>query len=300
VRNAEAPEWPVTAEDLRDEEERRDPGYPRISLVAEESHRLVGVATAGADEMAHREGRFHIDLRVPPDLQGQGIGRALYEELIRHLAPHRPVELVTMVWHALERANRFVIDRGFVETFRRIDSTLVVKDFDFTPYEGLEERVRLLGIEVKTYAGLERDPRRLEKLWELDRELWQDVPYGEPVTRPSLERFEKELIQSRDFLPEACFVAVCGDTFAGYSLLLQGEGYFDTDMTGVRRAYRGRGVATLLKLLGIRYALAHGGLELRTVNDSVNEGMLALNEKLGFRRQGASIHYKKDFPFSLR
>jgi RimJ/RimL family protein N-acetyltransferase len=168
-----------------------------------------------------------------------------------------------------------------------------VTSFDFTPYEGLEERLRRQGIQVKTYAELEGDPRRMEKLWALDLELWQDVPYGEPVTRPSLERFEVELILHPDFIPEACFVVVAGEEYAGYSLLLRGEDYYDTDMTGVRREFRGRGVATLLKLLGVRYALDHGGHEIRTVNDTVNGAILSLNDKLGFQRQGANIRYIK-------
>lgn len=294
VWNAEAPEWPVTAEDLRREDDLRVLDYPRLVLVAEENGgRVIGRATAGADEMAHREGRFSIDLRVVPEWQGHGIGKALYEKLIQRLSPHCPNELVTQVWATLERPNRFVKDRGFVEAWRRIDSTLEVKSFDFSPYKGLKDRLLAEGIEVKTYADLKSDPRRLEKFWALDLELWQDVPYGEPVTRPSLERFEKGLIQNPNFLPEGCFVAVCGEEFAGYSMLLKGESYFDTDMTGVRRAFRGRGVATLLKVLGICYALAHGGYELRTVNDSVNTPMLALNEKLGFKSQGASIRYMK-------
>ncbi len=297
VLNAEAPDWPVTAEQLAREDELRDPDLPRIVLVAEEGglggKRLAGVATAGQDPMAHREGKLKIDLRVPPDLQGRGTGKALYEALMERLAPLHPTELLTEVWATLERPIRFVRERGFVEAWQRIDFTLDVKGFDFTRYEGLEERVSALGIAIKTYAGLERDPRRLEKLWDLDRELWQDVPYGEAVTRPGLERFEKELVLSPDFLPEACFVAVCGDAFAGYSLLLQGKGYYDTDMTGVRREYRGRGLATLLKIYGIRYAQDHGGCELRTVNDSVNTAMLALNEKLGYKRQGATIRFVK-------
>lgn len=53
------------------------------------------------------------------------------------------------------------------------------------------------------------------------------------------------------------------------AVLAAEEGY-NIDMTGVLRPYRGRGVATLLKLRGIRYAQAHGNRPLYTVNDSAN------------------------------
>jgi len=60
-------------------------------------------------------------------------------------------------------------------------------------------------------------------------------------------------------------------------------------------AYRSKGVATLLKLYGIRYAQAHGNREIWTVNDSANTAMLALNAKLGFQRGGATIPFTKRF-----
>jgi len=61
----------------------------------------------------------------------------------------------------------------------------------------------------------------------------------------------------------------------------------------VLRPYRGKGVATLLKLRGIRYAQQHGKSKLWVVNDSVNAAMLGLNQKLGFVREGANIRYVK-------
>lgn len=51
-----------------------------------------------------------------------------------------------------------------------------------------------------------------------------------------------------------------------------------TDMTGVLPTYRGKGVATLLKLSGIRYAQAHGNYELRVTNDSVNTAMVLVTK----------------------
>jgi RimJ/RimL family protein N-acetyltransferase len=75
--------------------------------------------------------------------------------------------------------------------------------------------------------------------------------------------------------------------------LLGGDEGYNTDMTGVLRPYRGKGVATLLKLRGIRYAQERGKPKLWAVNDSVNTAMLSLNKKLGFVREGANIRYRK-------
>ena len=94
-------------------------------------------------------------------------------------------------------------------------------------------------------------------------------------------------------MPDACFIAVKRGEFVGYSNLITAQAGFDTDMTGVLRPYRGKGVATVLKLRGIRYAQEHGNRRLYVVNDSVNAAMLGLNAKLGFVRDGVNVRYRK-------
>jgi mycothiol synthase len=297
VLRAEMGDWAPTPEELAHEDAARDPALYWAVFVAEDSsldeQPVIGMASVGHDPRAHREGKFLLNIRVPPDLQGRGVGARLYETILSHIEPLAPRELQTDVWETLPRPVRFVIERGFVEAWRRSDAHLDVARFDWSPYAGLEGRVTALGVEVKTYAELEHVPDRLVKLYELDWALWQDVPYGEVVTKAPLEQFAKQLVHDPDFLPDACFIAVKGDEFVGYSHLSQGDGYYNTEMTGVLGPYRGAGIATLLKLRGIRYAQAHDNRELRTVNDSVNTAMLALNAKLGFQRDGGTIRFIK-------
>jgi GNAT superfamily N-acetyltransferase len=298
VLQADSPGWGATAEELVFEDARRDPQYHWATFVAEVGDGteplLVGVAFVGQEALAHREGRFKVDLRVHPDWQGQGAGKALYQAVLAHLEPLAPQELWTFVWHALPRPQRFLKERGFVESWQRLDSILDVAGFDFGPYAGLEEKLQEEGIQIKTYADLADDPERLTKLYELDWALWQDIPYGQSVTKRSLAQFAAEEIDHPECLPEACFIALHGDEFIGYSNLTQSEEGFGVGTTGVVRPYRGRGVATLLKLYGIRYAQAHGNRRLWVTNDSVNVAMLALNEKLGFVRAGAMLRFVKE------
>ncbi len=285
VLTAESPEWPTTAEDLAHSDAVRDPKFHWTVFVVEETSlgekRIIGTASAGHDSLAHREDKFKINIRIHPDMQGQGVGSRLYQELLHHLGPFTPYALYTEVWAAHPRAVRFVTERGFVEAWRRLDYRLNVSEFDFTPYAGLEEQVRASDLKITTYAELEHDPDRLMKLYKLDRTLWRDVPYGETITDRSLEQFEKEEVQAPEFMPEACFIAVHGDEFVGYSNMTQTGNYFDIEMTGVLPAYRGKGVATVLKLCDIRYAQAHGNRELWTVNDSINMRERKIGTKSG-------------------
>ncbi|HZR39239.1 MAG TPA: GNAT family N-acetyltransferase [Ktedonobacteraceae bacterium] len=297
VLTAENPDWPTTPEELAREDALRDPKFHWAVFVAEDTslpeNQLIAMASVGHDAWAHREGKFKMNIRVLPDMQGRGVGSRLYQVIFHHLEPLAPRELQTEVWAAHERAVRFVTDRGFVEIWRRIDLSLDVADFNFTRFAGLEEHVKASGMEIKTYAELEHDPDRLVKLYELDRALWQDVPFGEVVTDRSLALFEQEEILDPKFIPDACFIAIHGQAFIGYANLTSQGVYYDAEMTGVLRPFRSKGVATLLKLSTIRYAQAHGNREIWTINDSVNEPMLALNARLGFHYRGAMIRFVK-------
>jgi len=255
---------------------------------------MIGVAFVSHETLAHQVGKFLINLRIDPAWQGQGVGKALYQAILEHLDSLAPQLLCADVWHAHPRTARFLGDRGFVETWHRSDLYLKVAGFDATPYAGLEEKMRSQGIEICTYAELAEFPDRLLKLYELDWALWQDVPYfGQTVVKRSLEQFASEEVHHPKFLPDACFIAVKDEEFIGYSNLSAVDEGFSIEMTGVLRAYRGQGVATLLKLCGIQYAQMHGNQRLWTVNDAVNTAVLALNQKLGFVPAGAMLRFTK-------
>ena len=67
-----------------------------------------------------------------------------------------------------------------------------------------------------------------------------------------------------------------------------------TGFTGVRREYRGRGIAMALKLRAVDYAKSHGYREIRTWNSTLNAPMLGINVRLGFVKQPVWITFGKD------
>lgn len=293
VISAEMVDWTVTPEELANAHAARDPRFLKIALLAEVGGEAVGFGGVAHIPYMHREGRFELNLRVPPDWQGRGVGKALYDALMARLEPLGPRELITEVWEALPRPRRFLEERGFRSVWRRVDSALDVRGFDFAPYQQLEERALAEGFRIVTFSELAHDTDRERKLHALDFALLQDMPYGETQTEIPLEQFIRETIHAPGFLPEACFIALRGEEWVGYSNLLDNDDFYAIQMTGVLAPWRGRGLATLLKLRGVQYSLAHGARELRTTNDEVNRPMFAINQKMGFKEVGATLRYKK-------
>jgi GNAT superfamily N-acetyltransferase len=103
------------------------------------------------------------------------------------------------------------------------------------------------------------------------------------------------MAHSPNLLPDAYFVAVDGDEYAGTSALWSspGSNQLYTGLTGVRRAHRRKGIALALKLRGIDYAKTHGVATIKTWNESNNRAMLSINERLGYVRQPAWVDFSK-------
>jgi predicted GNAT superfamily acetyltransferase len=90
-------------------------------------------------------------------------------------------------------------------------------------------------------------------------------------------------------------VALDGTRYVGMSnlWLTETQGRLHTGLTGVRREYRKRGLATALKVKVLGKAKALGYESVLTWNDSTNAGMLGINWRLGFEKRPAWIDFEK-------
>ncbi len=294
VLNASNPNFPMTLERLGHEEASRDSNFHFAAFVAVVNGAIRGLANVFEDPFAHRVGKLNLQLRVHPEFWDSRIGSSLFEHVLNHIKPRNAEVLQSGAGEDWTRAIRFYTDRGFSETWRRTESRLETANFDFTPYQHLEAQIKSAEIEIKTFSELESDPDRNTKLYELDWALWQDIPFGEEISRPSFETWQKEMILDPMFEPDGCLIAVKDGEFVGYTSFLKNPaGFLLIAMTGVLHESRGIGLATLLKLRGIRYAQSIGNLEIRTFNDAPNTAMLEMNRKLGFVRFPGWIRFER-------
>jgi mycothiol synthase len=299
ILTAAFPAWPVSADELADADRKRSARLHRETVAELADGRLAGHGFFEVPNVAAAPGRLRIRVIIDPALLGQGIGAALYEAIEVEAIAHGARELVTEAFADHPRAHRFLAARGFREYHRRIDSTLTLAQVEAQQIaQAIDEhadRFFPTAIVIASYRqmidGCSNAPRRL---YEIFSTLWEDVPFGITGTHLDFEAFVAEELDENNFVPAGTMVALDGDRWVGLAALGRGADFLLASMTGIVRAWRGRGLARWLKLHTIRYALYAGSAELRTINDATNPAILALNRSLGFKPTAIDVRYRKD------
>lgn len=293
------PEYPTAPEALA-HDDGTNPEYIKWNrLVAEEGGKIVAQADYTQFPGMYHPQKFGLWVSVHPEHRQRGIGKLLYDAAMKELEPYDPISVLSSTREDQSGAIHWLGALGFQEVKRYWESRLDVTAFDPTPFARAEEKVRDNGLEITTLAELERrEPKAYkEKFYDLWCEARQDVPRPEPATPISFEEFHKWTFESPYLLPEGTFIALDPGTgqYVGMSQLWKpdrGE-YLDTGLTGVRRAYRRKGLALAMKLRAVEYAKRVAAPEIRTGNESNNRPMLAINEAMGFVKQPVWIDFMR-------
>ncbi len=258
-----------------------------------------GTIVAYAD-YNHWPGSYHpqkygMDIVVHPAFRRRGVGRLLYDRLWEELERRGATEIRASAQETVPEGIRFLQRRGFEERRRTWESVLDLDRFDPSRFpQALEEKE---GLEITTLAAVGRTPEAERRLYEMHAELLEDVPRIGEYTPVPFDLFREWNLESPGHLPEGYFLAKAGETFVGECVLARMEaveGGLTHGLTGVRRAYRGQGLATALKVRALAWAKEAGFATVRTWNDSLNEPMLAINVKLGFQREPAWVNMVKE------
>ena len=117
-----------------------------------------------------------------------------------------------------------------------------------------------------------------------------DIPTEGGVQAWPFERWRSSVLEAPTALPEAAVVAVADGRVVGSAVLAAlTDGAAEHGLTAVRRAWRGRGVATALKSAQIEWARRVGYTELHTTNDETNLAMRGINKRLGYEPVAAFV-----------
>jgi len=284
------PEFTFTAEEQQHwEKQFLTPALLDEKWVVEERRSREAVAVGGLSHspFSYHPHKFWVNLTVDPAHRGRGIGQTLSALIEAEALSHRAVCLWVTVRKDDPRSLEFARRLGFAPLRRLWMSTLDLRASDLPIIPDHSATLEREGLRFTTLAveGPGR-PEVRERLFDLLSEASRDVPRLGDYTPINFEQFVGEFT-GPGFLPEGYFLAVDGERYVSMTNfernLSEPEG-LRVGFTGTRKAYRGRGIASELKRQALEYARREGVRYLRTVNDSLNEAMWAINENEGFRR----------------
>ncbi len=168
---------------------------------------------------------------------------------------------------------------GFEERFRSWGAHLDLTSFDPSQFAETISELEAEGFRFIPFSELSTLDN-IDRLQALQAAVSEDVLSFEPIVPSGLQ----DLLED-EYVPEGLIVAVSPDgQFIGLSTLKRTPqpGAMDTGLTGVIRRYRGRGIATAVKVRALLAAQNLGAIEIGTGGGGVDSPMKRLNQKLGF------------------
>ncbi|HWY27966.1 MAG TPA: GNAT family N-acetyltransferase [Candidatus Sulfotelmatobacter sp.] len=300
IYNGNYPGYPLSVAELRSRDESVDRTkylLKRFECVDLEQDRIVGYGQLiNVPDMYHPR-KFTMNLLVDPEQQCRGIGRSIYDRIHEELLDRDAILAWTMTKEDLPKRLEFFRRRGFSEKTRNWESRLDLTIAETAPFQRYVDRLLKEGITFTTLAKeQEHGEDSLRRIYELVQLIQADMPREADFTPLSFKDWVSYSMKNPQLLPEGYIIAKDGPKYVGMSDVHRIDtepGVLQQDDTGVIREYRGRGIATALKLKITQFGQKNGYRMIKTWNDSVNAAMLAVNIKLGFKRQVGWILMEK-------
>jgi GNAT superfamily N-acetyltransferase len=285
------PEWVMTDRGLRhwvaSIPERSHPGV----WVAEDGGEVVGWGEAFLQWDVAEEGVAYVWFGVYPQARRRGLGSRFYELATGHLrgADARRIDSLTA---GDPDGERFLLARGFRRTRSEQAWSLDPNAVDLAEAAEFERRKATEGYRL---VPLREARDRPEELFQLFSEAHGDVP-SDHTHVETYEDWRRTLWDYPDLDFDGSHVVFADERPVAFAwIAVDREGARGTHvMTGTAREFRNRGLARLAKLGTIRWAAGNGVATLLTENDSANRGMLALNDRLGYRPTRTMQYFAKD------
>jgi GNAT superfamily N-acetyltransferase len=255
-----------------------------LQLVAQEQGTVVGFGLALLKVTTKEPGVGFVVCAVHPDHRRRGHGSALYESLEAHLGT---LELRRAQGHALDRPEivAWARARGWTRGSSARYSALNLESLP--PIPPAPADTTLVNLAALTP----------EVVYRLDMAATADEPGDVTHTGTSYDLWLQRLWKSPDLNHEVSQVALVDGVPAAHTFV---ETNLETGRcwsggTATLPAYRGRGLAKVLKSVALRKAAAVGITTAITANDYTNAAMLAVNDWLGYRAIDSQVSMLKSF-----
>ena len=269
----------------------------RYTCINRDTGETVGFGNIGQMIWMFNPHRYACGIVVARQHQNKGVGTYIYDTLMKHLSELQAREVWAFSKEDMPGSLRFIQKRGFQERLRVWESWLVPASVDLSKFTHYIEKSKQAGFEISTLSQeLIDDPNCYRKLYELNQTLFADVPMPEAFTPLPYEQWLKFDMKDPGLVADAYTIAKHGDKYVGLSTArrLDKEPHsLHQLLTGVRREYRGNGIAYAMKLRVLEWARENGIERIKTENATNNAPMLKINTKLGFQNRVGQISYSR-------
>jgi len=294
VWNAANPNDTGSAATWQHWDKHREPDRLFTRYVAGQQNKIVGYGYSFRTDPAANVFRFAIYFL--PQWRTPEIIHDFYSFIMESCLESEPTALIVETREDETRKIDWLRNQGFEETMRYPRSILELTAFDPQSFTKTRANIDEQGIEILSLTDLaQRDNGWERKVYELEMKLIQEVPRPSEFRPPPFDNYVKNEFEAPQFMPDLWLIALDGDSYIGISSLFKsGEDIesLETGLTGVRREYRRRGLATALKSQNIEKAKILGTKQIQTSNEESNP-MFQLNLRLGFVAQPADVDWKK-------
>jgi len=303
IHNAARPDELSTIANGRFHDSRWPQDKLRQRFVVESNGQMITEGAYMEPFWTNVEGKYVYGYSSLPAYEEQiDLHQLVYDYVLNQLADRNPTVLGTDSREDRIIRVQWLKSQGFVPVMRFPISELDITNFDFSRFNGAQERVVAAGVKIITLAQVqEQDPNWMEKLYEMLWEIEQDVPSPDPHVKEPFDEFVK-WFENPNLWPEGWQMAIdpaLGDdpvgAYVGVSMLAKNPAMpqrINTWLTGVVRSHRRKGIALAMKLRAIEFAIQQGGTAIRTDNEE-NNPMLGINKQLGFVEIPAEVAFDK-------
>ena len=271
------PQWVMTEAAFRHGMATRPARLRYLRLVAEEGGEVVAWGAAAGFAYAESLETGLVGVTVREDRRRRGIGGALLERGLAHLAAAGVLRAVAETWE--DEGARFLEARRFTPSHTRTMLQVDPRKVDLGELEELRARKAAEGFTVAPVSAC-----RAQDVHHVNAESALDMPSDEPVTHMPLDEWLTRRWEDPVLSRDGSFAVSYGGRPVAITMLHADleRGRGENSGTGTLREFRRRGLARLAKLCQLEWAAATGITTITTDNDETNPAMLAINERLGY------------------
>ncbi len=299
LKNLIYPDHPTSINGMRHHKTARSKKINHKHWLFEKNKEIIGSILFTQWSDAYHPRKFVFKILIHPDYQGKGYGTLGYEHLINELKIFKPIKITAQVYEPHFKSYEFLHNRGFKKTIIEKESSLDLTTYEPALYQKKIDHILKNDFHILSFSKLQKKISNIcHDIWEFEKEVAPDMPWADPITTPEYDVFEKKMFSHPKFNPDSWFFVLDNNRIAGMNNLWKSEknGGIDTGLTGVRKEYRRRGIATALKHIGLAWAKDNGYDWIRTDNVSTNKGMLHININAGFKFMPSWIIFEKIMP----